>query len=500
MISVWSTVGIGLAGVFAFAACGDEDAIDAPATGGSHSSGGHASGGESHDGGPSGGTSGSGGGGSGGAGTGGTSTGGAPPATGGSPVDPPDGGGDPGPLQDVLTAFSPLRDVPADLTNRFADDARAAALGQSFFFDKKFSGPLRVDSPLGVIGDVGKVSCASCHDGPFLDDKRSSPSNVSLGTDFHTRNAPALVNSSFYRWTNWGGRFATQWELPIPVTENPATMNGNRLAVVHRIFSVYRAEYAAVFGALPDAIADTARFPAAGKPKPAPTTANPNPPDGPWEAMTADDRTVVNRVMANYGKALAAYVRRLVSRNAPLDRFVAGDGAALGAAERRGAKIFIGKGACSNCHSGPHLSDDRFHRLNVPQVGAHVPATDDGRSRDAVALLSSAFNPNGAFSDDQTTNLLSGLTTPMPAETVAAFRTPGLRGVAQTAPYMHSGQLATLEDVVDFYASQGDHDGAASDLPSISLDDGEKADLVAFLKSLTGEAVAAPLLSDTSKP
>jgi cytochrome c peroxidase len=324
---------------------------------------------------------------------------------------------------------------------------------------------------------------------------------VSLGTDFHTRNAPPLVNSSFYKWTNWGGRFATQWELPIPVTENAVTMNGNRLAVVHRIFSMYRTEYEAVFGTLPDAIADTARFPAAGKPKPAPTPTNPTPPDGAWEGMTADDRTVVNRVMANYGKALAAYVRLLVSRNAPLDRFVAGEASALGQAERRGAELFIGKGACSNCHTGPHLSDDRFHRLNVPQVGANVPPTDDGRFRDAVALLGSAFNPNGAFSDDKTTTLLTGLTNPMPEETRAAFRTPGLRGVALTAPYMHSGQFPTLEAVVDFYAAAGERDGAVpSDLPAISLDTDEKADLVAFLKSLTGEDVPASLLVDTSKP
>jgi len=89
----------------------------------------------------------------------------------------------------------------------------------------------------------------------------------------------------------------------------------------------------------------------------------------------------------------------------------------------------------------------------------------------------------------------------MEETTRAAFRTPGLRGVALTAPYMHSGQLATLEAVVDFYAAAGERDGAVvSDLPAISLDEGEKADLVAFLKSLTGENVPAPLLSDTSKP
>lgn len=126
--------------------------------------------------------------------------------------------------------LSPLPALPADTTNQYADNAAAATLGQKLFFDKRYSGPLKVAGPLGALGDSGKVACVTCHAGGAMADGRE-PFNVTLGTDFHTRNAPALVNSSFYQWTNWAGRFAAQWELPLAVAENPITMNSNRRPV-----------------------------------------------------------------------------------------------------------------------------------------------------------------------------------------------------------------------------------------------------------------------------
>src|SRR5437868_5521131 len=78
----------------------------------------------------------------------------------------------------------------------------------------------------GVVGDTGKVACASCHGvgSQDLDDQRSAPNNVSLGTDYGPRNALGMVNSSFYKWTNWGGKFDSQWSLPLAVAENAKIM------------------------------------------------------------------------------------------------------------------------------------------------------------------------------------------------------------------------------------------------------------------------------------
>lgn len=392
--------------------------------------------------------------------------------------------------------LSPLGEVPADPTNAYADDPDAAALGQQLFFDASYSGALAVASDLGAAGEEGKVSCFSCHSGPYLDDQRSVPSNVSLGANFHSRNAPTTINSAFYTWTNWGGRFSAQWELPLAVAESPVIMNSTRLRIAHRIFDAYRVEYEAVFGAMEPAIgSDAGRFPATGKPN---ATA-----PGAWEAMSDPDREVVNRIFVNYGKAIAAYLRLLVSRDSDFDAFVSGDESALSPEAQRGLQLFLGKARCINCHLGPHLSDGEFHDLGVPQSGEHVPASDDGRYKDVPPLLSSPFSSATSWSDDTTTGRLAGLTNPPPERDRGRFRTPSLRGVALTAPYMHSGQLATLEEVIELYDEGGAVPVSGTRDPllvPLHLTAQEKSDLAEFLRSLTGDPVDSALLVDTSAP
>lgn len=399
--------------------------------------------------------------------------------------------------RELYATLSPLPDVPPDSTNRFADDVDAAALGQKLFFDPRYSGPLAQPSDLGAVGDTGKVACASCHWGEYLDDQRA-PHNVSLGADFHTRNALPVTNSAFYRWTNWGGRFSAQWELSLAVAENKVIMNTSRLAIAHHLFDEYRGEYEALFGAMEPALAmDATRFPPAGKPKPAPTAENPNPPDGAWEGMTAEDRQVVNVIFVNYGKLLEAYLRRLVSRNAPFDAFVAGDEAAISESAQRGLALFVGRARCVSCHLGPQFSDGLFHNDGVPQQGDHVPALDEGRAKDAKALLASPFTSASVYSDDPNSGRLAGLTDPPPAEALGAFRTPSLRGVSLTAPYMHSGQFETLWDVIEFYDRGGDEPVVGAKDPRmvpLHLGDEEKQDLVDFLGTLAGEPVPRELL------
>jgi cytochrome c peroxidase len=393
-------------------------------------------------------------------------------------------------VREMFAGMSPLPAVPADTTNAFADNAAAATFGQRLFFDEKFSGPMTAtgDTNLGAVNEVGKVSCASCHSGPALDDERSDPATVSKGTGLHTRNSPAVVNSAFYAWTNWGGRFSAQWELPLVVVENGAIMNGNRLALVHRIRTEYETDYEAVFGAIPDEVAG---YPASGKPGVAE-----------FDNLPAADKTIVNRILVNYSKALQAYMRKLVSREAPFDLLMAGDDNAMSEAEMRGALLF-GKNGCMECHSGPTFSDQKFHDLGVPQTGANVPATDEGRFANTPALTGAAnlFNRDGDFSDDKNTGKLQTIPNPIPDSWKGAFRTPSLRGVALTAPYMHSGQLATLSDVLDFYEiGVNANTGAGEPLPDITISLAEKADMIAFLGSLTGKPVDAALVQDTSDP
>jgi cytochrome c peroxidase len=396
--------------------------------------------------------------------------------------------------------LSPLPALPPDPTNAVADSAQAATFGQMLFFDKSFSGPLAVgddgmNGGLGAVGETGKVSCASCHIGPALDDRRSKPGNVSLGTGYGTRRALPLVNASFYKWTNWGGRFDSQWSLPLAVAENAKIMDSGRLQIAHVMWNKYRADYDAIFPVALDtrldpADANAADFPAAGRPTQAA-----------FDNMAAGDKAIVNRIFANFGKAIAAYMRLEVSRNAPFDKYVAGDKAAMSADAKRGLKVFLGKGQCVECHSGPTFADNEFHNIGVTQTGPNVPASDFGRFQDVPGLLSSPFNTSTVYSDDVTTGKL---TTLAQAESQRGqFRTKSLRGLAGAAPYMHSGQLATLEAVVDYYATGGAPAGDAgvkdARIKPLGLTAGESADLVAFLKTLDGEPVPAALLVDTSR-
>jgi cytochrome c peroxidase len=153
-------------------------------------------------------------------------------------------------------------------------------------------------------------------------------------------------------------------------------------------------------------------------------------------------------------RAIAAYERTLVSPPTFFDAWIAGDAKALGASEQRGFAIFTGKGKCSVCHSGFALTDHSFYDIGLP-------TDDEGR---------------GKILD------LAG--------TRHAFKTPTLRELAWTAPYMHDGSLATLEDVVRFYEAGGvDRPSKAGDLPkALQLTDTERQDLIAFLEALSSDA------------
>jgi cytochrome c peroxidase len=160
-------------------------------------------------------------------------------------------------------------------------------------------------------------------------------------------------------------------------------------------------------------------------------------------------------------KALAAFVRTIFSGNSSFDRFEAGDRTALSVEAQRGFKLFKRKAKCTKCHKGFNFTDEQFHNTGV---GLYDPDPDLGRY--------------GITNRD---------------EDKGAFKTPTLRDVAHTAPYMHDGSLETLEEVIQFYDEGGiKNPYLAKELKPLRLTFQEKGDLLAFLNSLTGAWVNAP--------
>jgi cytochrome c peroxidase len=404
-----------------------------------------------------------------------------------------------------LEALGPLPSLQPDTTNLYADDPAAAALGQRFFFETGYSGAIAVgddgeNGGVGAVGETGKLSCRSCHLGEWFIDTRSRPNGTSLGLDWFFRNSPSMINVAFYKEQfGWSGFNDSLWAKNLIPAEFVVGMD--RSTVAHFLYEKYKDEYEAVFDTpmpaeLDPAHPEAARFPATGTPLA---------PDSPWKDMAPADRDAVNRVFANYGKAIEAYQRLLISVGSPFDRYADGETTAMSDAAKRGVKLFIGKAGCDACHSGPTLTDEKFHNTGVPQTGEHVlkaPGFDPGRFAGIDVYLASDFNTHGPYSDDPSIDRTVGVV--QTDSTVGAFRTKSLHNVDKTAPYMHTGALATLKEVVEFY-NQG---GAASDFAGVraelmqplNLTEAEMNDLVTFLESLTGEPVPDELLVDTSSP
>jgi cytochrome c peroxidase len=167
----------------------------------------------------------------------------------------------------------------------------------------------------------------------------------------------------------------------------------------------------------------------------------------------------------NIAKAIAAFERTVLSGNAPYDRFKAGDKSALSESAQRGMKLFFGKGHCSACHTGPNFTDDAFHNVGV-NIGAAKP--DLGRYE-----VTKVIGDKGSF------------------------KTPTLREIARTAPYMHDGTVKTLEEVIEHYEKGGTANPQLDEeIFPIKFTAQEKADLITFMK----EGLSSPDYPDVAPP
>ena len=378
---------------------------------------------------------------------------------------------------------SPLPAPPKDPTNRFADDENAARFGQALFFDTRLS-------------KNGLHSCATCHDPDkgFADGR-----SLAEGAHVGRRHSPSIYNSAHQRWLFWDGRADSAWSQALQPIENELELDLDRVAVARLVAgdSVLRSAYTRTFGA----IADVSKLPAHAKPT---TSAGEIDLANAWNAMEAAERESVNRVFANVGKSLAAYERLLTSTTSAFDRFASAlrrdDAEAQKLypdAAKRGLALFVGKANCRLCHAGPLFSDGEFHNIGVPTLD-RKPPRDAGRREGIERLQRDPFNAAGAFSDDpegEHAREIAQLAAT--ADTWGQFRTPSLRNVARTAPYMHQGQFATLGDVLHYYSTlegtvPAGHHGEQV-MKALALGTGEIADIEAFLESLTDESLPKAL-------
>lgn len=304
------------------------------------------------------------------------------------------------PLLDVtkpagFPAASLLESAPPD---NALTEARAQ-LGKRLFFEQRLS-------------RTGAVSCGNCH---LQQHGFSDPMPVSSGVDGRqgTRNAPALLNLAWGNSFFWEGRAATLEEQATQPIAHPDEMDLPLPEAVARLAadSAYAQAFADAYGSPP--------------------------------------------TEATLRKALASFVRALVSGNSAYDRHLRGDDTGFGEPERRGLAIFLtDKGACFHCHPAGMLTNEGFFNNGTFKEGG-----DPGRQ---------AFT--GRTGDR------------------GKFKVPALRNIAATAPYMHDGSLTTLEDVVEHYDRGGTgHSTTDPQIQPLALSPDDKADLLAFLRSLTDE-------------
>lgn len=323
------------------------------------------------------------------------------------------------------------------------------ALGKRLFQDKRFSAD-------------GTVSCASCHM-PELVFTDGKPVSEGIRSQKGTRNAPTVVNAAYYTSQFWDGRRATLEEQAMDPFVNPiehGLKDHTPILEVIRKDARYVAEFKKVFG-------------------------------------VASDKITIDHVV----KAIASFERTVISGDSPFDRYLfGGDKAAMSASAIRGLEVFRNKGRCVDCHkieqTSATFTDSDFHNLGVgfkrieprlQQIVAEFRAAKQkGVSVDETVLTQADTSELGRFA---VTGRIQDL---------GRFKTPTLRNVAVTAPYMHDGSQKTLEEVIDFYDQGGEKNPFLSgSIRPLKLTEQEKADLVEFMKALTSPQFAGVKVSES---
>lgn len=340
-----------------------------------------------------------------------------------------------------------LPELPPDPTNAVSDDPRAAELGHALFFDTGLS-------------SSGAIACATCHR-PEL--RFTDGMQKGRGVGQSKRNTRSIVSVAYSPWQYWDGRRDSQWAQALSPIEDPAEHGGSRHHAVRAVASgdQFRRQYEDLFGVLPD----------------------------------LDEPRNVDRAFSNIGKAIAAYERLIMPGPSRFDRYVeailSGDDEQnlYAADEIAGLRLFIGKASCTQCHNGPLLTNHEFHNTGVLSFPGEVP--DKGRAAGVRQVLADPFNCRGEFSDSSEQVCAELEFARSGYEVLGAFRTPSLRNLEHTQPYMHKGQMFTLAEVLAHYNEAPLSMVGHNEAKPLGLNAVELRQLETFLETL-----AAPLATD----
>ena len=357
-----------------------------------------------------------------------------------------------------------------DASNRFADDTLAARFGKKLFFDEALSGN-------------GKVSCAKCH---LADQDFQDGVALAQGVGTTNRRTMPIAGTAHSPWLFWDGRSDSQWSQALGPLESAVEHGGDRTQYAQYIAATYGKEYERIFGRLPDL---------SGLPK----HAGPNSEStrAAWQTIPESRREEITRVYVNMGKAIAAFERKIEPGETRFDRYVAVELAgkphtsadSLSADEEAGLRLFIGKASCVNCHNGARLTDDHFHSTGVA-ASRLVAQVDSGRSVGVRDAVKGEFNCVSRYSDakpEDCSELRFAVTEG--AELLRAYKTPSLRNVADRAPFMHAGQIATLGEVIAHYDRAPKSPFGKTELKRLRLSAMERTQIEAFLRTLSAPAV-----------
>jgi cytochrome c peroxidase len=345
----------------------------------------------------------------------------------------------------AIAAHGPWPPVFApDPSNRASGNPAAIELGERLFFDRRLS----VD---------GAHACSRCH---IPERNWTDGLARARGLELVDRNTPSIVNVRVQHWFGWDGANDSLWAQSIRPMLDPRElgMSVQAVAGLVRKDADLSCRYRKVFGEVP----------------------------GEDEA-----------VLVGVAKALAAFQETRVSGRTPFDEFrdalAKGDAKGMAAypdPAKRGLAIFIGKGRCNLCHLGPAFTNGEFHDTGIPFFLGRG-RVDRGRYAGIEKLRESPYNLLGRWNDDATRSSATGTRhVRLEHRNFGEFRTPSLRNLALTAPYMHNGHLATLRDVVNHYSTISPdrlHADGEAILRPLRLEAGEARDLVIFLRTLQEE-------------